>query len=72
MDWHLMEEVDLDKIIRTADIPKLELLVQNLTYARLEKEDLKRIKDKNILKLFKLGQLTTEYLLYTQVGLWLF
>lgn len=29
---------------------------------------MKKINDKNILKLFKLGQLTTEYLLYTHVS----
>jgi len=36
-----------------------------VTYANIDKSDLKRINDKNILKLFKLGQLSTEYLLYT-------
>lgn len=45
----------------------MELLLQNATFAKLEKSDLKRIKDKNLIKLFKLGQLTTEYLLYTHV-----
>jgi hypothetical protein len=46
----------------------MELLLQNLTFAKLEKSDIKRIKDKNIIKLLKLGQLTTEYLLYTHVS----
>ncbi len=41
-------------------------MLQNVTYAQIEKQDIKRIRDKNIIKLFKLGQLTTEYLLYTQ------
>ncbi len=44
----------------------MERMLQNLTFATLDKPDLKRIKDKNLIKLFKLGQLTTEYLLYTQ------
>ena len=60
--------MDLDKLIREADIAQMEGLLQNVTFARLEKADLKRIKDKNIIKLFKLGQLTTEYLLYTHVS----
>lgn len=51
--------------MRETDIDKLERLLQNLTFSQLEKSDLKRVKDKNIIKLFKLGQLTTEYLLYT-------
>ena len=32
--------------------------------AKLEKDDLKIMRDKNVIKLFKLGQLTTEYLMY--------
>ena len=56
----------MDRLIREADIDKLERLLQNVTFSQLEKPDLKRIKDKNIIKLFKLGQLTTEYMLYTQ------
>jgi len=37
-----------------------------VTFANIDKADLKRINDKNILKMFKLGQLSTEYLIYTQ------
>lgn len=56
----------MNRVIRDVDIDKVEKMLQNVTYAQLEKQDIKRIRDKNILKLFKLGQLTTEYLLYTQ------
>ena len=52
-------------MIREVDIDRLERMLQNATYGLLEKSDLKRIKDKNIIKLFKLGQLSTEYLLFT-------
>ena len=62
-----MEEVDLDRVVQKCDIAKMEVILQNLTYSKLEKADLKKIKDKNIIKLFKLGQLSVEYLLYTQV-----
>ena len=34
--------------------------------SQLTKDDLKILRDKNLIKLFKLGQLTTEYLLYQQ------
>ncbi len=56
----------MDKVIREVDIDKVERLLHNVTYSQLEKPDLKRIADKNVIKIFKLGQLTTEYLLFTQ------
>ena len=56
----------MDRLICETDIDKVERLLQNVTYAQLEKADLKRIRDKNLIKLFKLGQLSTEYLLFTQ------
>ena len=34
--------------------------------SQLSKDDLKILRDKNLIKLFKLGQLSTEYLLYQQ------
>ena len=46
------------------DISLLEKLLGNVSMAKLEKEDLKVMRDKNVIKLFKLGQLTNEYLLY--------
>jgi hypothetical protein len=55
----------MDKVIREVDIDKVERLLHNVTYSQLEKPDLKRIADKNVIKIFKLGQLTTEYLLFT-------
>jgi len=42
----------------------LEKLLANLTMSALSKEDLKILKDKNLIKVFKLGQLSTEYLMY--------
>ena len=34
--------------------------------SQLSKDDLKVLKDKNLIKLFKLGQLATEYMMYQQ------
>ena len=48
------------------DISQLEKLLQNIANAKLNKHDLKRFGDKNMIKLFKVGQLTTEYLLTAQ------
>ncbi len=66
LDWKAIEEVNIDKMILESDVAKLERHLQNVTFANIDKADLKRINDKNILKMFKLGQLSTEYLLYTQ------
>jgi hypothetical protein len=66
LDWRAIEEVNVDQMILESDVGKLERHLQNVTFANIDKADLKRINDKNILKLFKLGQLSTEYLLYTQ------
>jgi Iguana/Dzip1-like DAZ-interacting protein N-terminal len=67
LDWKSLEATNLDLIQHAPldNIHLLERLMQNLTFAQVEKADLKRIKDKNALKMFKLGQLSTEYLLYT-------
>ena len=48
------------------DVALLEQLLGNITMSELTKEDLKILKDKNLIKLFKLGQLSTEYMLYQQ------
>ncbi len=45
----------MDRVIKEVDIDKVERMLQNVTYAQIEKQDIKRIRDKNILKLFKLG-----------------
>jgi len=47
--------VDIARLEAEVDIDKMERMLQNLTFAALEKPDLKRIKDKNLIKLFKLG-----------------
>ena len=65
LDWRSLEEANVDQMIKDADVARLERHLQNVTYANIDKADLKRINDKNILKMFKLCQLATEYLLYT-------
>lgn len=43
----------------------MQVLLQNITFANLDRDDLERIGDQHFLKLFKLSQLSIEYLLYT-------
>jgi hypothetical protein len=44
---------------------QLEGLLQNLTYAHLDRDDLERLGDAHFVKLFRLSQLSIEYLIYT-------
>jgi hypothetical protein len=64
LDWDAIARVDLDRIAQTTDIDGLESILQNVANAKLTRSDLKKFGDKNMIKLFKVGQLTTEYLLF--------
>lgn len=56
LNWDLLEKVDVDQdILLNKDIVLLEQLLGNITMADLSKEDLKMLRDKNLIKLFKLG-----------------
>jgi len=56
---------DLDKMVREVDLRQLEGLLQNITYAHLDRDDLERLGDAHFIKLFRLSQLSIEYLIYT-------
>lgn len=58
--------VDLDRLTKEVDLKQLEVLLSNITFATLDKDDLERLGDQHFLKLFRLTQLAIEYLLYTQ------
>ena len=58
-------QANSDKITSEVDLRSLEALLQNITYARVEREDIDRFGDENFLKLFKLSQLSIEYLIYS-------
>ena len=57
---------DLDSLVTNVDLATLEQLLQNITYARLDRDDLERLGDSHFIKLFRLSQLSIEYLIYTQ------
>jgi len=46
---------DLNKITQNVDLRQLEGLLQNITYATLDREDMERFGDENFIKLFKLS-----------------
>lgn len=66
LNWDQVVRADLGSIIQTTDIQGLEKLLGNIADAQLAKEDLLKFGDKNITKLFKVGQLSLEYLLFVQ------
>ncbi|KAK3744300.1 hypothetical protein RRG08_030385 [Elysia crispata] len=66
VDWRRIASVDVDTIARTLDFTTLQDNIMNLTFCNLESEmDIRSI-DPNFVKLFKLAQLTIEYLLHSQ------
>jgi zinc finger protein DZIP1 len=56
---------DLDRVIKETDVGQIEQLLSNITFAELDFEDLHKLGDAHFTKLFRLSQLTIEYLLYT-------
>lgn len=63
LDWDNLDDLDIDKdVIQAKDVNTLNRYLGNITMSGLTKEDLKILKDKNLIKVFKLGQLTSEYL----------
>lgn len=57
--------VDLDRVVKEIDLQTLETLLSNVTFASLDREDVDRLGDAHFVKLFRVAQLTIEYLLYT-------
>ena len=57
---------DADKICNEVDLRQLESLLQNITYAKVDRDDIERFGDDNFIKLFRLSQMSIEYLIYTQ------
>lgn len=66
INWRDIGRLDIPKLIEQGDLKQLELLLSNLTFAKLEEEDFERFGDATLLKLFKLSQLAIEYLMNTQ------
>ena len=59
-------KADVDRIAADVDIQELERLLGNITAASLRKDELSRYGDETFLKLFKLSQMSIDYLMYTQ------
>ncbi|XP_061194071.1 cilium assembly protein DZIP1-like isoform X2 [Saccostrea echinata] len=66
IDWRRIASVDVDQVARTLDFNALQDNIMNLTFCNIEAELDVRMVDPNFIKLFKLAQLTIEYLLHSQ------
>jgi zinc finger protein DZIP1 len=65
IDWRTITEIDVEQLTREPNLPQLQKLLQNLTYSKLDYEDMERMGDSHFVKLFRLSQLSLEYLIYT-------
>jgi len=65
INWRQLMNVDIDRLTKEIDLPSLEVMLNNVTYANLDREDVERLGDQHFVKLFRIAQLTIEYLLYT-------
>ena len=62
-------QTNLDQTISGEDggnLRDLEVLLENVTYAHLSRETMMRLGDAHFGKMFRLSQLSIEYLMYTQ------
>ena len=57
-DKNFAMNVDMDKLVKEIDLSSLETLLNNITYANLDKEDMERLGDAHFVKLFRMSQLT--------------
>jgi len=66
IDWRKFASVDVDRVAREVDVDAIQENIQNITYCNIEQEIGYQTVDPNFLKLFRLAQLTIEYLLHCQ------
>jgi Iguana/Dzip1-like DAZ-interacting protein N-terminal len=63
INWDQVRDLDLETILSQGDIESLQSVLENLTYSILDRDDIQRIGDSNLIKVFKLSQLAMEYLI---------
>ncbi|CAG9327143.1 unnamed protein product [Blepharisma stoltei] len=66
INWKKITTLDIDAAFQAGNIDNLQEIIENLTFAALDREDLEKIGDSSVLKVFRLSQLAMEYHLYTQ------
>ncbi|CAF1261958.1 unnamed protein product [Rotaria sp. Silwood1] len=66
IDWRRIAAVDVDRIARDMDFQTLQDNLENITLCNIDAEVDSRTMDPNFVKLYKMAQLTIEYLLLCQ------
>jgi zinc finger protein DZIP1 len=61
-----LDSIDMDRMIREVDVDILQQHLEDLTFCLFNEEDLEYFTDRQVVKMFRLSQLTIEYLLYSQ------
>ena len=58
--------INVDQIINSGDVTVLQKYLKNITFGKLTEKDMIHVSDRAFSNLFRISQLTIEYLLYTQ------
>ncbi|KAL3686002.1 hypothetical protein R1sor_004024 [Riccia sorocarpa] len=66
IDWRKLHTIDVDKIIREADVGTLEAILDTIAFSDVQGEDTRNFTEANFIKIFRLAQLMVEYLLHVQ------
>ncbi|KAL7482700.1 hypothetical protein ACHAW6_008358 [Cyclotella cf. meneghiniana] len=66
IDLRRISTVDIDKIIEDVDLEELQSLLENITFAEITEDDFDLYSNDSFVKLFRINQLTLEYLLDVQ------
>ncbi|KAL4220080.1 Zinc finger protein dzip1 [Mactra antiquata] len=66
IDWRRVSSLDIETVARTLDFNALQDNIMNITFCNIEAELDVRMVDPNFIKIFKLAQLSIEYLLHSQ------
>ncbi|BDA48117.1 probable zinc finger protein Dzip1 at N-terminal half [Coccomyxa sp. Obi] len=66
INWQILHGVDIDKLVRETDIDTLERCCAAMAYGDLQAEEPGSLSETNFRRLFRLAQLTVEYLLHIQ------
>ena len=66
INWRKIADVDLSLLSSTVNVDLLQELIENITFADVTESDLSYFTDSYFLKLFRIAQLTIEYLLFVQ------
>lgn len=66
LNWRVLLQLDVEKIMDQVDIDTLESVTKNVTFSRIDYNDLRYFNETNFVQVFRISQLIIEYLLYVQ------